>query len=206
MTNLATNTSLNAKINEVKGEILSITNLAITTALAAVENKIPNVCNWVKRADYNSKNNEIENKITDTTPEFHKLTAENVAASLEQANLTSKNDIANFVKKTDFDGKLKNLNKKATSNKSKYLLVENEWKKIQTFDSSLFTDQSYLSSDGAQLCLVFQSIYKTIVAFSGLVDTISEWESKGLPNEKFTSDYIAKEVFVQNWYGWISLK
>ena len=47
MTNLATNTSLNAKINEVKGEILSITNLAITTALAAVENKIPNVCNWV---------------------------------------------------------------------------------------------------------------------------------------------------------------
>ena len=71
-------------------------------------------------------------------------------------------------------------------------------KKIQTFDSSLFTDQSYLSSDGAQLCLVFQSIYKTIIAFSGLVDTISEWESKGLPNEKFTSDYIAKEVFVQN--------
>ena len=47
-------------------------------------------------------------------------------------------------------------------------------KKIQTFHSSLFTDQSYLNSDGAQLCLVFQSIYKTIIAFSGLVDTISE--------------------------------
>ena len=102
MTNLATNTSLNAKINEVKGEILSITNLAITTALAAVENKIPNVCNWVKRADYNSKNSEIEHRITDTTPEFHKLTAENVAASSEQANLASKKDIANFLKKGRF--------------------------------------------------------------------------------------------------------
>ena len=33
----------NAKINEVKGEIPSITNLVITTALTTVENKIPNV-------------------------------------------------------------------------------------------------------------------------------------------------------------------
>ena len=33
----------NAKINEIKGEIPSITNLVITTALNTVENKIPNV-------------------------------------------------------------------------------------------------------------------------------------------------------------------
>ena len=67
ITNLATNTTLNAKINEVRGEIPSIaeistaalkakinevkgkipniTNLATTTALTAVENKIPNVSN-----------------------------------------------------------------------------------------------------------------------------------------------------------------
>ena len=64
ITNLATNASLNAKINEVKGEIPSITNLAtiaslnvkkneiknkipiitnLATALAAIENKILNV-------------------------------------------------------------------------------------------------------------------------------------------------------------------
>ena len=42
-----------------------------------------------------------------TTPEFNKLTAENFAARLGQANLASKNDIANFVNKTDFDDKLK---------------------------------------------------------------------------------------------------
>ena len=77
-----------------------------------------------KKTDYNTKINEIEKKITDhdhdkyiTTPEFNKLTAENFAARLAQANLASKNDIAALVKKTDFDDKLKNLNKKVTSNK-----------------------------------------------------------------------------------------
>ena len=49
ITNLATNTSLDAKINEVKSEIPSITNLAITTDLSVVENKIPNVSNLVKK-------------------------------------------------------------------------------------------------------------------------------------------------------------
>ena len=38
-------------------------------------------------------------------------------------------NIGDFVKKTDFDDKLKNLNKKVTSNKSKRLLVKNEFKK-----------------------------------------------------------------------------
>ena len=37
------------KINEVKGEIPNITNLATTAALTAVENKIPNVSNLVKK-------------------------------------------------------------------------------------------------------------------------------------------------------------
>ena len=39
ITKLANNTSLNAKINEVKREVLSINNLA-TTSLTVVENKI----------------------------------------------------------------------------------------------------------------------------------------------------------------------
>ena len=58
------------------------------------------------------------------------LTLENFASKLGQANLASKNDIANFVRKTDFEDKLKNLNKKATSNKTKNELVENEFKKL----------------------------------------------------------------------------
>ena len=53
-----------------------------------------------------------------TTPELNKLTAENCAARLAQANLASKIDIANFVNNTDFDDKLKNLNEKVTLDKT----------------------------------------------------------------------------------------
>ena len=122
-----------------------ITNIAATIALAAAENKIPNVSSLVKKSDYNTKISETEKKNNGqdhdkyiTTPGFNKLTAENVAARLAQVNLGSKTDIANFVKETDFHGKLKNLNKKVISNKTIHLLVENQLKKLQTFDSSLF--------------------------------------------------------------------
>ena len=107
--NLATNPSLNAKINEVKGEIPNITNLATKTALNAVENKIPSVSNLVKKTDYNTKISEIENKITTdhdhdkyiTTQEFNKLTAESFTARLAKANLRSKSYIL-FRKKERF--------------------------------------------------------------------------------------------------------
>ena len=49
------------------------------------------------------------------TPEFNKVTAENFAARLPQANL---------ITKTDFDAKLSSLNTKITSNKTGDLLIE----------------------------------------------------------------------------------
>ena len=72
-----------------------------------------------KKNDYDTKIQETEKKITDhdhsnkyfTTQNFIKLTSENFVARLAQANLASKNDIAVIVKKTDFDDKIKNLNK-----------------------------------------------------------------------------------------------
>ena len=89
-----------------------------------------------KKTDYNTEINKIKKKNSDhnydkyiTNLEFIKLTAENFPARLALANLASKSDIANFVKKTDFDDKLKNVNKKVTSNKTKHLLFENEFKK-----------------------------------------------------------------------------
>ena len=76
---------------------------------------------------------KLKDKITDhdldkyvTTQEFNKLTSANFAARLAQGNLASKNDIAVLVKKTDFDKKLKNLNKNVTSNNTRHILVENE--------------------------------------------------------------------------------
>ena len=42
----------------------------------------------------------------------------------------------------DFDDKLKRLNKKLTWSKTRHLLVENEFKNLQKFDSRLFVGQS----------------------------------------------------------------
>ena len=66
-------------------------------------------------------------------------------------------------------------------------------KKQQTFDSSIFINQSYFNNDGAQLFLIFQPNYKIIATFSGLLDTVSEWESKGLLNENIKPAYIVNE-------------
>ena len=87
-----------------------------------------------KKIDNNTNINETEKEITDhyhdkyiTAPEFNRLTAKNYAARLKQVNLATKSDIANYVNKTDFDEKLKGLNKEIGSNKTKYLLVENQF-------------------------------------------------------------------------------
>ena len=48
-----------------------------------------------------------------------------MAARLAQAKLETKVDIADLVKKTDFDDKLKNLNKKATSKKQNMYWLKN---------------------------------------------------------------------------------
>ena len=94
--------------------------------------------NLATKIDYNAKINEIGNRATTdydhdkhiTTQKFKKFTSDNFNARLAQTNLAGKNDIANFAKKTDFDDKLKNLNKKFTSNKTKHVLVGNELNKL----------------------------------------------------------------------------
>ena len=49
-------------------KIPNITNLATTSALTAVKNKIRSISNLVKKkTDYNTKISEIEKKITDYT-------------------------------------------------------------------------------------------------------------------------------------------
>ena len=61
-TNLVTNASLNAKANEVKDEMPSISNLPTTITLTTVENEIPNITDLVRKANYDEKKLEIENK------------------------------------------------------------------------------------------------------------------------------------------------
>ena len=61
---LTTNSTLNAKINEVKNKIPIINTLDTTTALTTVENKVPSASNLVKKTDYRTNISETENKIT----------------------------------------------------------------------------------------------------------------------------------------------
>ena len=61
----------------------------------------------LKKANYNTKIDKIEKEIPDPdqcipTQEFNKLTADDFAERLNQVDLASKNNIARFIKKTDF--------------------------------------------------------------------------------------------------------
>ena len=83
----------------------------------------------VINADCIPKIEEIEKAIPNhdkyiTIPEFNKFTKENFGERLKQANLSSKNDIAGFVKKTHFDEKLTNINRKVASNKARHIDIE----------------------------------------------------------------------------------
>ena len=87
-----------------------------------------------------------------------------------------------MITKTDFDAKLSNLNRKITQNKTKHLLVENELKKLKTFDSSYFIGKSHFDEDGVQNYLLFQPLNKYFKVITN-TDYISSWKSKGLSAE-----------------------
>ena len=59
-----------------------------------------------------------------TTNDFNKFSGTILDERLKQAKLATKTDITDFITKTYFNNKLKNTNKQATSNKTKYLEVE----------------------------------------------------------------------------------
>ena len=171
-----------AKLTELKNKIPDISNLATKTALSAVENKIPSVSNLANKTNYNTKIPDIENKLNNhnhdkyiNTSEFNKLVADVFNARLAQGNL---------ITKTDFDTKLSSLNREITENKTKYLLVENELKKLKTFDSSYFVGKSHFEEDGTKNYLVFQPInwYFKI----GHSDYVLSWKAKGLSAESIT--------------------
>ena len=85
-----------------------------------VDTKIPDTSGLATTTVLNTKISEVKNKIPDNykyiaTQEFNKLTAENFAARLKEADLMNK---------TDFDNKLTSFNRRITSNKSKHLEVQ----------------------------------------------------------------------------------
>ena len=57
---------------------------------------------------------------------------------------------------------LSSLNRKITSNKTKHLFVEYEFKKLKTFDLSYFRGKSDFEENGMQYYLVFQPIHRYV--------------------------------------------
>ena len=129
-----------------------------------------------KKTDRNTAISEIEKTLTDhnhdeyiTTPEFNNLAAGVFDARLKQANL---------VTRTEFDTRLTSLNEKNNANKSKHLLVENEFKKLKISDSSCSQVKVILKK---MLC-------KLIQYFSQSENILNEFlESKRLSNERINS-------------------
>ena len=89
-----------------------------------------------------------------TTPEFNKLTSENFIATLAKASLASKNDIANLLKKTDFDIKLKNLNRNVISNKNQLNELPQKFKAISRKELTKKLINKFSIANGAKYFLL----------------------------------------------------
>ena len=119
-----------------------MTAAVLNTKISAVKNIILNTCNLVTPTVLNTKINEVEDKIPDnskyiTTTTFNKLTTENFAARLKQADLLNE---------TDFDN-----NKQITSNKIKYLKVQKELNSLITKYYNFFLGRIYFTSNDGSL-------------------------------------------------------
>ena len=148
-------TDFNNIVTEIEGRIpsINITGLATNSELNAVENKIPDVSSFVKKTEFNTKVTEIEGKIP---------------------------DVSSLVKTTDFDPKLKQISDRVTKNKSKHLLVENELKKLKTFDLSYFKGENYFGDNNVNY-LVFEVSLKYLNFYDdSFHKPLLSWNSKGV--------------------------
>ena len=84
---------------------------------------------------------------------------------------------------------MQNISKRITSNKSKHLLLENEPKKLQNFDSNYFRGKRHFEEDGTQNYLVFQAMHRYFKRVAGVSggSHIYFWTSKGLCNGRINS-------------------
>ena len=123
----------------------------------------------VKKADYKTKIGEVEKKMLDhdhdkyiTTQEI-KVTANNFAARLKQANLATKADSDDFVGKTDFDDKLKKLNKKLISDKIRHVEAEKKLTDLTKVAYGFLLGKIYfIGNNGYHIFLVFAPMLSSL--------------------------------------------
>ena len=112
----------------------------------------------VRKTDFNSKITEVEGKI----PSISGLATSSALTAVENkipdvSGLATTSaltvvenkipDVTSLVTKTYFDSKLKAISDRVTKNKSKDLLLDNELKKLKTFDTDYFVGGNYFEGD-----------------------------------------------------------
>ena len=120
----------------------------------------------VEKTDFNTKVTEIESKIPGIS-NLVKKTDFNTKVTEIKGKIY---DVSNLVKNADFD---------------KHLLVENELKKLEKFDSACYRSKKYFDgNDGTQNSLVFQVGEKYFKNnFGSSSSKIEIWKSKGLSSQ-----------------------
>ena len=161
--------------------------MANTGALTAVENKMSNVTNLIKKTDYDAK-------ISDTTADYNNCTSQPLDVKIKQKELVDKSVISGFINNSDLDKKSSNISYKSrikAGNIWKDFSADNIKKtefygyvynfsvdydaaavddildiskykitKLQAFDSSYFWGKSHFENDVTQNYLVFQPMYR----------------------------------------------
>ena len=125
-----------------------------------LENKIPDISNLATKTALTT----VENKIPDTS---------NLAKKAALGTIENKiPDISSLVKKSDYNTKITE--------------VKNNAKKLQAHDSSYYGGKKYSDEgNGEQNYLVFLPMrkYFKLSSFTGVIDRILSWLSKGISYE-----------------------
>ena len=80
------------------------------------------------------------------------------------------------------------LNRKIVSNKTKDITIQNELKKLKTFDLSYFRGKNHFDEDGNQNYYIFQPISKYLkTVHVNDINYILPWKSRGLNDTKIES-------------------
>ena len=147
------------------------------------------------------------------------MTVANFAARLGQAKLLTKDDIVDFVRKTNFDEKLININRKVTVNKARHVEVKNKLdylskvkiisRKGLTKDLinkySILNGAKYFSSNRLQNHLVFISVrYIYWIIKDGSDSKFESWGSTGTSQESIKNSHTSD--ILQIWLVIINFK
>ena len=145
-----------------------------------LENKIPDTSGLVKKTDYNTKITETEGKNPDISHLGTKILVNKVENRIpDVSNLATKaalTTVENEIPDTSSLAKKSDYNEKITE-------VENNTKKLQTYDLSYLIGKKYFDEeDGKQTYLVFLRKRKLNTVIN-VIDHVLSWRSKGLSNE-----------------------